>query len=297
MYITNTSKGQAAQQADAPSFLAMPLSLQLTCDREWREECTGDVYAKSRELLVHDFFEVKNPDSFESSYLLLPTCFTTLMFMLSDQGSNCFMCGALTTARHIKIPPKAEIFCVQLKPGAMSGFIKHRACEFTDRVVPMSCYFSWASELLGLLHGMRIYEQRCLIALAFLTQYVEKKYHIPSEVQDALDLIHKYKGNVRVCDVCNMISKNERTMHKHFSETEGVSPKAYADIVRFLHALYTITATPIRCLGEVAKECGYVDQPHMNRAFKKHFGYTAREILFLNMHEIFVPNLLDDSKL
>ena len=86
-------------------------------------------------------------------------------------------------------------------------------------------------------------------------------------------------------------------MHKHFSETVGVSPKAYADIVRFLHTLYTITATPIRYLGEVAKECGYVDQPHMNRAFKKHFGYTAREILFLNMHEIFVPNLLDDSKL
>ena len=283
--------------SEAPSFLVTPLTLKLTCDEEWKEECKGDVYAKVADLLVHDFFEVKNPHSFESPYLLLPNGFTTFMFMLSNQGSSCFMCGALTTARHIKIPSNAELFCVRLKPGAMSEFIKYKAYDFTDRIVPLSYYFSWAGELLGLLHGMRMYEQRCLLALSFLARYVDENYYMRSEVQDVLDLIHKYKGNVRVYDICNMLARNERTMHKCFSEAVGISPKAYAELVRFLHALYTIIETPIQRLGAAPKQCGYFDQPHMNRAFKKYFGYTAKDIMYLEMHEIYVPDVFDDSNL
>ena len=293
MKIMNNLEGQSSSHVEVPSFLAIPLTLQLTCDKKWRTECSGDTYAQNAEQFVHDFFEVKNPTPSESPYLLLPNGFTILMFILNTQWSNGFMCGTLTAVRQIKIPPNATLFCARLKPGTMSKILKHNACDFTDRVVPLPYYFSWANELLRLLCGTQSYEQRCLLTLAFLSRYWDKNYCIRPAVKDVLDLIHKYKGNVRVFDICNMLSQNERSLHKWFSETVGISPKAYVDLVKFLYVLYITTATPIRRLGDVPKEFGYVDQPRMCRAFRKYFGYRAQDILHLDMHELFVPDLFD----
>ena len=59
----------------------------------------------------------------------------------------------------------------------------------------------------------------------------------------------------------------------------GLGPKAVARILRFEHAHRLVRGG--RALADVAYECGYADQPHLNRDFRALAGATPREVTFV----------------
>jgi AraC-like DNA-binding protein len=63
-----------------------------------------------------------------------------------------------------------------------------------------------------------------------------------------------------------------------FQEQVGVTPKQYARVVRFTHALKRINAGD-SALADIAGDLGYYDQPHLNAEFKALSGFTPTEFL------------------
>jgi len=63
-----------------------------------------------------------------------------------------------------------------------------------------------------------------------------------------------------------------------FREQVGVTPKCYARIHRFAHAL-SLLSRPGASLAGVALEAGYYDQPHMNAEFRRMARLTPGEFL------------------
>ena len=61
--------------------------------------------------------------------------------------------------------------------------------------------------------------------------------------------------------------------------TSGSGPKAVARVLRFERALRLVREG--RALADVAYDCGYADQPHLNRDFRALAGATPREVTFV----------------
>jgi transcriptional regulator GlxA family with amidase domain len=60
-----------------------------------------------------------------------------------------------------------------------------------------------------------------------------------------------------------------------FRRQFGITPKAYARLLRFGHATALLTETPtMRSLAEVATDAGYYDQSHLTRDFAALAGLT-----------------------
>ena len=71
---------------------------------------------------------------------------------------------------------------------------------------------------------------------------------------------------------------SKRQFERVFRETVGMNPKEYAGIVQFQKALWLMQNGESN-YAEIAAECGYSDQSHFIRNFKKLSGYTPQAII------------------
>ena len=82
-------------------------------------------------------------------------------------------------------------------------------------------------------------------------------------------------GRARVEPLMDETGWSRRHMTERFRRQLGVSPKAYARLVRFEHASSLLNEEGAgRTLAEVAMEVGYYDQSHMTRDFVALAGMT-----------------------
>ena len=65
-----------------------------------------------------------------------------------------------------------------------------------------------------------------------------------------------------------------RTFERHFIDQVGISPKLFCNITRFNYALALKFKNPQLDWTSIASTCGYYDQMHLIKDFKKFAGYT-----------------------
>jgi len=82
-------------------------------------------------------------------------------------------------------------------------------------------------------------------------------------------------GRARVEPLMDETGWSRRHVTERFRRQLGVSPKAYARLLRFEHASALLSEQPpSRTLAEVAMEAGYYDQSHLTRDFVALAGMT-----------------------
>ena len=74
-------------------------------------------------------------------------------------------------------------------------------------------------------------------------------------------------GAVSVAELRERTGASKARLTNAFRDWVGVTPKTYARIHRFSHTLSLLTGWR-GTLSELALECGYYDQPHMNAEFR-----------------------------
>jgi AraC-like DNA-binding protein len=93
-------------------------------------------------------------------------------------------------------------------------------------------------------------------------------------------------------ELCVEVGCSRRHMLRRFNEQVGIAPKTYARVLRFQRAVHMLghrdgaSWTPDRergagrgmSWGEIALECGYFDQAHMNRDFRQFAGASPSEL-------------------
>ncbi|RYZ42429.1 MAG: AraC family transcriptional regulator [Myxococcaceae bacterium] len=72
---------------------------------------------------------------------------------------------------------------------------------------------------------------------------------------------------------------SERHLRRVFHETVGVSPKAYARLVRFHRALRSAREDPHDSWADIAADVGYYDQAHLIAEFRAITGLTPQGFL------------------
>jgi AraC-like DNA-binding protein len=88
------------------------------------------------------------------------------------------------------------------------------------------------------------------------------------ELQHAIARARASGGRALVVELARAANLSPRQLERRFRERVGVGPKTYLRLVRFQRAL-ALLRRPEPTLGEVAARCGYFDQAHLVRDFRR----------------------------
>lgn len=80
-----------------------------------------------------------------------------------------------------------------------------------------------------------------------------------------------------VYELAKQACLSPRQFERRFFEAVGVSPKIFASMARFRNAVFLQMAQPQRTWTEIAHICGYADQMHFIRHFKRFTGITPSQ--------------------
>jgi len=198
-----------------------------------------------------------------------------------------------------------ETHCLVGSPGAQAGIqvnltplgahllLATPMDELANRVVEIDELLRAEGELLvEQLHGAGSWEARFALLDAVLERRLDAARPASPDVAWAWRRVVASGGRLPIGELCAELGCSRRHMLRRFDEQVGVGPKAFARIVRFQRAVRllghrdgpsTIGRTEpavARDLswGEIALECGYFDQSHMNRDFRRLAGMAPGEL-------------------
>lgn len=93
-------------------------------------------------------------------------------------------------------------------------------------------------------------------------------------VINALHLIYKRRGNIRITELSDRLNISQSPLEKRFRNIVGASPKKFASIVRFKNLLLRDHSSSLTDLGY---DAGFYDQSHFIKEFKKFTGDTPQD--------------------
>ncbi|NCD11874.1 MAG: AraC family transcriptional regulator [Epsilonproteobacteria bacterium] len=113
---------------------------------------------------------------------------------------------------------------------------------------------------------------------SFFWLYTQKSLH-PAPSATLQDIVHflevRLDENPSLKELAKRFSYNPYVLLRHFKKTYGCTPKHYALTLKIHHAktLLQEKVPPALC----ALYCGFVDQSHFQRFFKRHTALTPKE--------------------
>lgn len=168
-----------------------------------------------------------------------------------------------------------SFFEINFKPGGLSQIFNIAACEILNRIVT-------ADELFGAEIKI-LYEQLCgvvstedLSALAdtFLLNQLKKQKPAYSKdiVVTVSNLILQKSGIINIVELAKEVNMSTRNLERYFISQTGLSPKLLCSIIRFHQAFSLKLSIPRENWASIALSCGYFDQMHLVREFKRFSG-------------------------
>lgn len=110
----------------------------------------------------------------------------------------------------------------------------------------------------------------------FLLQRLREGRPMSPDVAWALRTLQATRGARSVGALSRDLGCSRKTLIERFHAQIGLSPKAVAGILRFAHATQRIRAADEESWADLAVACGYYDQAHFNRDFRRYSGRTPR---------------------
>jgi AraC-like DNA-binding protein len=158
--------------------------------------------------------------------------------------------------------------------------------ELTNRVVALEDVLGrGAGELVGRLHDAATWRERFALLDAALLRRVAAGPEPAPEVAWSYARLTAAGGRLAVGALASEVGWSRRHLAARWRRDVGMGPKAVARVVRFERATRLLREG--RALADVAYDCGYTDQPHLNREFRALAGGTPREVA--NVQDAAVP--------
>lgn len=168
-----------------------------------------------------------------------------------------------------------SFFEINFKPGGLYKIFNISASEFLNRIVSAHDLFDAAIKIL--------YEQLCeadnmeemaSLANTFLLNQLKKQKPVYSKdvIVNISNLILKNAGIVDITQLAQAANMSTRNLERHFIRQTGMSPKLLCCITRFNRAVSLKLDAPGENWTSVALSCGYFDQMHLVREFKRFSG-------------------------
>ena len=187
-------------------------------------------------------------------------------------GFGSFVAGLGERSSYVAAAGAASCLQVNLTPlGAhmIFGLPMH---ELANQVVPLEAATPRSlGRLVDELEDAADWRERFALLDTLLVSRLADAREPSREVAWAWRVLVETHGKAPIGWICDRLGRSRRHLAVRFREQVGLPPKTVARIMRFDRAVALLGRPEFR-LAEVAFECGYYDQAHLNREFREFAG-------------------------
>jgi len=166
---------------------------------------------------------------------------------------------------------------VRFRTGGLSPFLREPASRYTNKTPGIAEVFGDAAlRLEKALSECRsdIHSQKELLDTFFLDRMeIDSSYAVFNRIKT--DIEHD-DGRRLVEEICHAAGVSPRSLGRLFGRFLGFSPKYFERIVRFQKALRILMSDATMTLASVSADCGYFDQSHFVKDFRRFTGGVPR---------------------
>lgn len=168
----------------------------------------------------------------------------------------------------------------RFRTGGLMPFVTHPVNEWTDRVILLHEAFGVGVRALE--SGMRDARGEVEPQTQALDDFFRSRLVLNEPMELTLRLksaLESAGGDLRIAALAELGGTTLRTVDRLFRRYIGVSPKSFSRVTRFQRGLNRLKSDPGVSLGAIAAECGYSDQSHFAREFKRLAGVAPSQQL------------------
>lgn len=119
-------------------------------------------------------------------------------------------------------------------------------------------------------------QQRVLLLNEFIERQLQDVDFSFTKFDQLIKAIRLDGGGISIADLAKESNLSERTLQRNMKSLIGLTPKSYSNVMRFKKALEFIHANPTIDWQDTLYACGYYDQAHFIKDFKKYTNKTPR---------------------
>lgn len=151
--------------------------------------------------------------------------------------------------------------------------------ELTNAVVGLDGLLGpTADALVAQLAGAPTWMSRFALLDGFLAAKVRAGPQPSPAVVWAWERLRETAGQVSIAALAEDAGWSRRHLAARFREEVGVPPKVIARVLRFQRALELLGHAEAGSWADLAQQCGFADQPHLNREVRALAGCTPTEL-------------------
>ena len=268
LYISSRQykKSDLTQRQDAPILIEPP---QLRLQHRIFE--AGYDFSN----LLLDSFELVNSEAEEIAYPMLPYGGPQIIFLFGGVPLQTCLCGPTSRLRKLSVPAQSTAYCARFRAGTAGWFIQQEAGELADAAVPLRRFSGLFSQ--RIVRAESFHERNVMLGRQLAALDADQYAPLPL-ITSSIDLVMQRHGGVKVSELARAGVCSERYINRIFHAWVGFSPKCFCELTQLHFAIRTIVQQMPKSLMKTAVACGYYDQTHMNRSFRKFLGYTADDM-------------------
>ena len=174
------------------------------------------------------------------------------------------ICGQLTQKKEYLREPGSKSTLIKFQPWQV-GLLINGLHEFTDQNIELNSLAN--SKLEERLLNDEILADNIG---SLLSDIVNNYKNIDKSILNALLIIKKTKGQIKVEELAYQVCNSKRNFERKFREAIGLTPKKYITNARFRHSVSLLLSD--EDLTGISYDCGYYDQSHFIHDFKSITG-------------------------
>jgi AraC-like DNA-binding protein len=183
-----------------------------------------------------------------------------------------FVAGLTAASAYVGAAGAASCVQVNLTPIGAHMFLGLPMHELANEVVPLEAALPLGVGLLAEeLEEKGDWNERFALLDAILVARLAEARAPSPDVAWAWHILEKTYGRAPIGWICERLGRSRRHLASRFREQVGLPPKTVARIMRFDRAVSLLGRRNAQ-LADVAFECGYFDQAHLNRDFREFAG-------------------------
>jgi len=181
--------------------------------------------------------------------------------------------GQITTRLLLQAGGHVGMISARFHPAGAFPFIRNSLRGFVDDVIPLDAV--WNREAVALEERIRNADSdadRVDLMQRYLLRILDGGFKRDAVVSETVDRILASRGRASVGDLARHAHVTCRHLERSFEAEVGISPKLLSRIVRFQRIFQYLQDCPNPSWADAAYACGYFDQAHLIRDFKRFTG-------------------------
>ena len=227
---------------------------------------------------ISHFYEFTIHDEKKHCIKAVPDASIDLLFNIGENKVSTYISGTVFGVKKWELGTQDDCFGVRFQPG--QGIL--------PKDITMEMIFNDEIEIDGDIFGKNLTEKIALAkTMSERIDIFKKAYEDMVLGRNSLsdkEKINEYLVN-RISRTKGMITMRQLEdetnysacyLRRIFKSFHGISPKQFAQYIRFQNLLMQADKEGVR-YEQVALDCGYYDEPHMMKEFKKYSGVTLEQ--------------------